>query len=215
MSIYTTKTLWKMLIPKITAYDTKIIPAMYEDWWILITIHDNKMFWHREEKKKRESKELDLSWFELWYKLYPRKVSRWNAEKAWNKLSENQRILALEGIKKYIIYWKKKKTEKEFIPHPATWLDINDQRWNDDLSEVPETAIIQTNARAKEEDEEEKKNQEEKEALDKKIAYYQKYPIKWKEIEQQALRELSESQRQSTMCEVLKKIKIRMIISRI
>ena len=187
---------------------------MYEDWWILITIHDNKMFWHREEKKKRESKELDLSWFELWYKLYPRKVSRWNAEKAWNKLSENQRILALEWIKKYIIYWKKKKTEKEFIPHPATWLDINDQRWNDDLSEVPETAIIQTNARAKEEDQEEKKNQEEKEALDKKIAYYQKDPIKWKEIEQQALRELSESQRQSTMVDTLKKIRVRMIISK-
>ena len=40
---------------------------------------------------------------------------------------------------------------------------------------------------------EEKKNQEEKEALDKKIAYYQKDPVKWKQIEQQALRELSES----------------------
>lgn len=204
-----------MLIPKITAYDTKIIPAMYEKWFILVTIFDSKMFWHKEEKKKRESKDLDLTWFEAFYKLYPRKVSRWNAEKAWNKLSENQRILALEGIKKYIIYWKKKGTQKEFIPHPATWLDINDQRWNDDLSEVPETAIIQTNTKAKEEDEKDKKNQEEKEALDKKIAYYQKDPVKWKEIEQQALSELSESQRQSTMCEVLKKIKIRMIISKL
>lgn len=81
------------------------------------------------------------------------------------------------------------------------------------MSEVPETAIIQTNARAKEEDEEEKKNQEEKEALDKKIAYYQKDPVKWKEIEQQALRELSESQRQSTMRDVLVKIRIRCLIS--
>jgi len=202
-----------MLTPKITAYDTKIIPAMYEQWFILVTIFDNKIFWHREEKKKRELKELDLSWFDSFYKLYPRKVSRWNAEKAWNKLSENQRILALEGIKKYIIYWKKKKTEKEFIPHPATWLDINDQRWNDDLSEVPETAIIQTNAKAKEEDKEERKNLEEKEALDKKIAYYHKDPIKWKQIEQQALSELSESQRQSPIKDTLLKIKIRMIIS--
>jgi len=204
-----------MLIPKITAYDTKIIPAMYEKWFILVTIFDSKMFWHKEEKKKRESKDLDLTWFEAFYKLYPRKVSRWNAEKAWNKLSENQRILALEGIKKYIIYWKKKGTQKEFIPHPATWLDINDQRWNDDLSEVPETAIIQTNTKAKEEDEKDKKNQEEKEALDKKIAYYQKDPVKWKEIEQQALSELSESQRQSTMRDTLVKIRIRMIISKL
>lgn len=34
-------------------------------------------------------------------------------------------------------------------------------------------------------------------------------------IEQQALRELSESQRQSTMCDTLAKIKIRMIIARL
>jgi len=81
------------------------------------------------------------------------------------------------------------------------------------LSEVPETAIIQTNAKAKEEDKEERKNLEEKEALDKKIAYYHKDPIKWKQIEQQALSELSESQRQSPIKDTLLKIKIRMIIS--
>ncbi len=204
------------IIYRTTPYDDKYLTYLEklgQDNWIYCWQLGDKLVFRKEEKKKRESKELDLTWFENWYRIYPRKCSRWNAEKAWNKLSENQRILALEWIKKYIIYWKKKKTEKEFIPHPATWLDIKDQRWNDDLSEVPETAIIQTNARAKEEDEEEKKNQEEKEALDKKIAYYQKDPVKWKEIEQQALRELSESQRQSTMVEVLQKIKIRMIIS--
>jgi len=204
-----------MLQPKITAYDTKIIPAMYQDWWIMITIHDDKIFWHKDIKQKKESRELDLTWFELWYKLYPRKVSRWNAEKAWNKLSENQRTLAVEWLKKYIIYWKRKKTEKEFIPHPATWLDINDQRWNDDLSEVPETAIIQTNDKAREEDNEERKNREEKEALDKKIEQYKRNPEKWKQINEQALSELSESQKQSTIKDVLVSIKIRMLISKL
>jgi len=119
----------------------------------------------------------------------------------------------LEGIKKYIIYWKKKGTQKEFIPHPATWLDINDQRWNDDLSEVPETAIIQTNSKAKEEDEEDRKNEEEKKALDKKIWMLAQDIEQWKEIEEQALSELSESQRQSTMKDALLKIRIRMIVS--
>ncbi len=204
-----------MLEYKIIAFNTKALPTLWMENWKLCSIYENMMFFSRTVKKTRESKSLDLSGFDEFYAKYPRKCSRWNAEKAWNKLSENQRILALEWIKKYIIYWKKKKTEKEFIPHPATWLDINDQRWNDDLSEVPETAIIQTNARAKEEDEEEKKNQEEKEALDKKIAYYQKDPIKWKQIEQQALRELSESQRQSTMKEILQKIRIRLIVARL
>lgn len=207
-----------MQIYRTTPYDDKYLTYLEklgQDNWIYCWQLGDKLVFRKEEKKKRESKELDLSWFEVWYKLYPRKVSRWNAEKAWNKLSENQRILALEGIKKYIIYWKKKGTQKEFIPHPATWLDPNDQRWNDDLSEVPETAIIQTNAKAKEEDEKDKKNQEEKEALDRKIAYYQKDPVKWKEIEQQALSELSESQRQSTMRDTLVKIRIRMIISKL
>lgn len=204
-----------MLTPKITIHDTKIIPKMYSEGWRLITIYEWRMYWEKDIKKPRQTKELELSWFENWYRIYPRKVSRWNAEKAWNKLSENQRILALEWLKKYIIYWKKKGTEKEFIPHPATWLDINDQRWNDDLSEVPETAIIQTNAKAKEEDQEDRKNQEEKEALDKKIAYYQQDFVKWKKIEQQALSELTESQRQSTMKDVLISIKIRMIISKL
>ena len=202
-----------MLEYKIIAYNTKALPTLWEDNWNLNCIYEDKMFFSREIKKKRESKELDLTWFELWYKLYPRKKNPWDAKKAWNKLSENERILCVEWIKKYIIYWKKKGITKEFMPYPATWLCKENESWNDDLSEVPETAIIQTNARAKEEDEEEKKNQEEKEALDKKIAYYQKDPIKWKEIEQQALRELSESQRQSTMVDTLKKIRVRMIIS--
>ena len=198
-----------MLEYKIIAYNTKALPTLWEDNWNLNCIYEDKMFFSREIKKKRESKELDLTWFEL----YPRKKNPWDAKKAWNKLSENERILCVEWIKKYIIYWKKKGITKEFMPYPATWLCKENESWNDDLSEVPETAIIQTNARAKEEDEEEKKNQEEKEALDKKIAYYQKDPIKWKEIEQQALRELSESQRQSTMVDTLKKIRVRMIIS--
>lgn len=204
-----------MLEYKIIAFNTKALPKLWMENWKLCAVYNEMMFFSREIKKTRESKSLNLSWFDEFYAKYPRKVSRWNAEKAWNKLSENQRILALEWLKKYIIYWKKKGTQKEFIPHPATWLDINDQRWNDDLSEVPETAIIQTNAKAKEEDEEDKKNQEEKEALDKKIALYQKDPVKWKQIEQQALSELSESQRQSTMRDTLVKIRIRMIISKL
>ena len=207
-----------MLIYRTTPYDDKYLTYLEklgEDNWIYCGQLGDKLVFRKEEKKKRESKELDLSWFELWYKLYPRKKNPWDAKKAWNKLSENERILCVEWIKKYIIYWKKKGITKEFMPYPATWLCKENESWNDDLSEVPETAIIQTNARAKEEDEEEKKNQEEKEALDKKIAYYQKDPVKWKEIEQQALRELSESQRQSTMVDTLKKIRVRMIISKL
>lgn len=56
--LYNYWNLYRMLTPKITAYDTKIIPAMYEQWFMLVTIYDNKMFWHKEEKKQVKSRAL-------------------------------------------------------------------------------------------------------------------------------------------------------------
>lgn len=47
-----------MFIPKITLYDTKIIPSMYEDWWRITAIYDDKIFWEKEEKKQVKSRAL-------------------------------------------------------------------------------------------------------------------------------------------------------------
>ena len=44
-----------MLIPKITSYDTKIIPSMYEDWWRITAIYEDKIFWEKEQKKQRKT----------------------------------------------------------------------------------------------------------------------------------------------------------------
>lgn len=46
------------LIPKITSYDTKIIPSMYEDWWRITAIYEDKIFWEKEEKKQVKSRAL-------------------------------------------------------------------------------------------------------------------------------------------------------------
>ena len=57
------------LIPKITPYDTKIIPQMYKDGYILTAIYDNKIFWHinlavqyeeeiQDKKKKIKEKSI-------------------------------------------------------------------------------------------------------------------------------------------------------------
>lgn len=37
------------LIPKITSYNTKEIPKMYSEWWVMVAIYDDKIFWHRNE----------------------------------------------------------------------------------------------------------------------------------------------------------------------
>ena len=74
--------------------------------------------------------------FEDFYQLYPRKVSRHTAKKSFNKLSKRDKMLAHDGLINYIKFWKYNKTEKQFIPHPSTW--INQKRWEDEL-DLPKT----------------------------------------------------------------------------
>lgn len=66
-----------------------------------------------------------------WYQLYPKKMARKDAEKAWKKLSAIDQEQAMEALPNHIQYWKLKNTEKEFIPYPATWL--NGYRFEDEL----------------------------------------------------------------------------------
>lgn len=80
--------------------------------------------------------------FDQFYAQYPKKVARKDAQKAWARLSEEEKAKALEALPAHVRYWDIKGTEKEFIPYPATWL--NGARFEDelDLSEsVPKTAI--------------------------------------------------------------------------
>jgi hypothetical protein len=69
--------------------------------------------------------------FNEFYTLYPRKQGRRAAEKSWQRLSSQEQQNALEALPNHIEYWKLKQTEKDFIPHPATW--INQGRWEDEL----------------------------------------------------------------------------------
>jgi len=74
--------------------------------------------------------------FDMFYKLYPRKVGRFMANKSFNKLKKADRKLAYDGLLDYIKFWNHNKTEKQFIPHPSTWL--NQRRWEDEL-DLPKT----------------------------------------------------------------------------
>ena len=72
--------------------------------------------------------------FEQFYNDYPRKVGRYNAEKSFKKLSNKDKFDAYNGLKNYLKYWKANETEKQFIPHPSTF--INQKRWEDEI-EIP------------------------------------------------------------------------------
>ena len=69
--------------------------------------------------------------FEDFWKVYPRKVAKKAAQKAWVKMTFTEQTKALEAVTLHVEYWKSKDTEHEFIPHPATGL--NQGRYEDEL----------------------------------------------------------------------------------
>lgn len=69
--------------------------------------------------------------FDEFWSIYPRKVAKAVARKAWAKLSAEQQLMAAKAVSLHCNYWKAKETDLEFIPHPSTWL--NQERWEDEL----------------------------------------------------------------------------------
>lgn len=68
--------------------------------------------------------------FETWWKVYPRKVGKFKASPAFAKACHITNFdELLEATKRFAKVCEGQ--EKQFIPHPATWL--NQQRWKDDV----------------------------------------------------------------------------------
>ena len=76
--------------------------------------------------------------FDEFWMMYPRKVAKRTAQSSWNRLSELEQKEALDALQNHLKYWKLKETSKEFIPHPATWL--NQGRWEDEI-DLSESAV--------------------------------------------------------------------------
>lgn len=73
--------------------------------------------------------------FEQFWKQYPRKVAKRAALAAFNRLTREEQIQAVEAIEQHLAYWKLKATETDFIPHASTWL--NQGRFEDELDMTP------------------------------------------------------------------------------
>lgn len=69
--------------------------------------------------------------FQMFWELYPKKVAKGAAIKAWQKLNQAEQTEAITALPNHLKYWKVKNTDKEFIPYPATWL--NQMRYLDEL----------------------------------------------------------------------------------
>lgn len=71
--------------------------------------------------------------FTDFWTLYPKRVARFDAEKAWKKLTAVQRVEALTALCSWRSVWIAE-GRGQFVPHAATWL--NGQRWEDELPET-------------------------------------------------------------------------------
>ena len=108
------------------------------------------------DTKKKELKEVErknaLQGFDDWWAIYPRKVSKAQAEKAFAKAVPARIALPalMEKTKAFAASWKDKpRAELTFCPHPSTWL--NDARYDDepDVKPAPTAADPRTFTDAK------------------------------------------------------------------
>ncbi len=76
--------------------------------------------------------------FAEFWQLFPKKIAKRDAEKAWAKLTPDEQRQAIEALPKHTRYWDAT-TTKQYIPYPATWL--NAARWEDEL-EMPEVKAV-------------------------------------------------------------------------
>ena len=83
-----------------------------------------------EVSRTRVLKSLNVS-FEQFWKAYPRKQGKAEAEKKWARLSDSDREAALAFLTRNPYA----QTEKQFIPMGSTFL--NQRRWEDELLPAP------------------------------------------------------------------------------
>lgn len=92
----------------------------------------------------KDTNNKDLStpeFFEVFWSLYPRKVAKPNALKAWRKIKPNNLLAAeiMDGLKKHKASRQWQEDNGRFIPHPATFL--NQERWKDEVESKKESVL--------------------------------------------------------------------------
>jgi hypothetical protein len=80
-----------------------------------------------------ESSNVDRVEFDRFWKLYPRKTSKANAQKAWDKLKVDSALFdqIAKSLAVQVASREWTKDAGQFVPHAATWL--NGKRWEDEM----------------------------------------------------------------------------------
>ena len=76
-----------------------------------------------------DTPQQDTATFEDFWLLYPKRVARKDALKAWQRLTDADRMRALTALVDWRRVWAHK--ELQYVPNAATW--INGERFYDEL----------------------------------------------------------------------------------
>jgi hypothetical protein len=79
--------------------------------------------------------------FEAFWRLYPRRMAKVDALKAWGQISADERIEAYKSLPVHIAYWRSLDTLPQYLPLPATWL--RGRRFLDELPALESLATKQ------------------------------------------------------------------------
>lgn len=96
---------------------------------------------HEEPPPAKPAKPDEAAEFETWWKVWPRKVAKDAARKAYRS-ARRKKVTAdhlLTSATAQVAAWKAAGKEQEFIPHASTWL--NQARYNDEI-ERPKFTVI-------------------------------------------------------------------------
>ena len=86
----------------------------------------------KKSKDSEKEKEPEQDLFDRFWAVYPRKVGKKDAVKAWNKLKPDETLTLqiIEGVERWKLSTQWTKDGGQYIPYPATFL--NGERWKDE-----------------------------------------------------------------------------------
>jgi uncharacterized protein YdaU (DUF1376 family) len=83
------------------------------------------------KKPSRSAKAVADESFDSFWKLYPKKVSKKDAIKAWSKIEPYKHPEIMQGLANHRVSQGWVRDDGQFIPNAATWL--NAERWEDEV----------------------------------------------------------------------------------
>ncbi len=94
-------------------------------------IEQNLIEPNRREQNSPKGNEVVYDYFSDFWEVYPKKVAKADAVKAFAKLKINNELMkmVMAGLKRAIKSDAWQKDDGKFVPYPATW--INGRRWED------------------------------------------------------------------------------------